>query len=142
MIIGIRGNAITAGMVDTVRVNYYGSSTPIKHLAVTGKVGQTITIEPYDLSLIGQIVTALKSAGFNAYPFSKTRICVNIPIASGEQRDRNILLLRKLGEETKIAIRNLRKKYRKENPDIDIQPIIDKYIKEVDSLIDNKINNL
>lgn len=67
-------------------------------------------VKPYDLSILGSIDKALQKSGFNSYVFSKEAVCVSVPPPSGDQRKETMLRVKKAGEETKIAIRNIRKK--------------------------------
>ena len=112
-IVGIHGGTINPGVIDTVKVPYYGQNVPILQVAQTGRLDNSITVDPYDLSLIGPLVTALKSNSFSAYQFSKSRVVVSVPPICGEEREKIKKHLRKLGEEAKTVIRNIRKSYRK-----------------------------
>jgi ribosome recycling factor len=145
-IIGIRGGTTSPGMIDTVKVPCYGQMTPIKHIAFTGKIGDAIHVDPYDASQTNQIAKSLTDAGFSAYAFSKTRVLVSVPPPSGDQKKETIAHLKKLSEDTKIAIRNIRKKFRQKQDskdlDAEIQKITDSYIAEVDDIINRKIAGL
>lgn len=148
-IVGIRSGTVTAGVIDTLRVSAYGQLTPIKHLGNAFKSGNHVHIDPYDPTLVGTIAKGLTAAGFNAYAFSKTRVMVSIPPPCGEETQRIITHLNKLCEETKISIRNIRKKYRNafdkeqlKTLDAEIQEITDLYIAETESIIQNKIEAL
>ncbi len=148
-LVGIRGSTITTGLVDTVRVEYYGQSTPISQLAQTSKISNGINITPYDISILGSINQALKKANFSSYIFSKNSIIVSVPPMSGEQKQEIVKRLRLLGEDAKISIRNLRKKYRqnltkeelKEN-DKELNKLTDKFILEIDKVIETRITKL
>lgn len=148
-IIGIRGSTITVGVIDTVKVPYHGQLQPIKHIAYTGKNGDAIFVDPYEPELTNQIAKSLKEAGFSAYAFSKTRVVVSVPPPSGDQRQATIAHLRKLGEEAKIAIRNIRKKQRQQldkdallKEDKKIQEVTDSNIAEIEAIIEGKIKSL
>lgn len=145
-LIGIRLGTVSSGVVDTVRVEYHGQPTPIKHLAQTGKIQNSIFIDPYDLSIVGKICNALKENGFSAYVFSKTRIMINIPLICGEEKIKISKHLAKLAEESRIAIRNIRKNFRQKNKDKDqekvVQIITDEAISEIDFILDRKIKSL
>lgn len=148
-IVGIRAGTVTAGVIDTVKVPYYGQLTPIQHLATTGKTNNGINVDPFDPSIINTISKCLVAAGFNAYVFSKTRIIVSVPPPSGDEKKRIISHLEKLGEETKISLRNIRKNIRQKldkeqlkNSESEIQKITDFYINEVDEIIQMKVNRL
>jgi ribosome recycling factor len=150
-IVGIRLGTISAGVVDTIKVPYHGTMTPIKHLAQTFPAGGgAIHIDPYDPTMTGQIANVLASSGLNAYVFSKTRVVVSVPPPSGEEKQKVISHLKKLAEEAKIAIRNIRKNHRQkisagldkeqlQKHDKEIQKVTDDHITEVDSIINGKI---
>jgi ribosome recycling factor len=109
----IRVGNVTTAVIDSVKVQYHGQKTPIKHLARTsGGCGQPISITPYDQSLVSQINKDLNQAGFASYVFSKTTVCVNVPPMSGEEVAKICNYVKKIGEDAKIAIRNIRKQFR------------------------------
>lgn len=151
---GIRSGGVSLGLVDSVKVEYYGQPTLVKHLANTGKLGQNIFVDPHDLSITSSLAAKLKSAGFDAYQFSKARIIVNVPPLSGDEKQRVIKQLHKLAEEARISIRNVRKNWRQslaamsyskeriKEMEKEIQEDTDVAIGEIDDLLDSKINNL
>jgi ribosome recycling factor len=148
-IVGIRLGSVSAGVIDTVKVPYHGTMTPIKHLAHAVPAGRGIHVDPYDPTMTGQIATSLTAAGFNAYAFSKTRVVVSVPPPCGEEKQRIISHLKKLAEDAKIAIRNIRKNLRQkmskdDQKDLDkeIQKVTDDHCAEVDSIINGKIRSL
>ncbi len=152
-IVGIRLGSISAGVVDTIKVPYHGTLTPIKHLAQTFPAGRgAIHIDPFDPTMTGQIAGILASQGLNAYAFSKTRVVVSVPPPSGEEKQKVISHLKKLAEEAKIAIRNIRKNHRQkvqgsdkesnQKLDKEIQKVTDEYIAEVESVINEKIASI
>lgn len=148
-ILGIRSCTISAGLVDSVKIPVYGTFMQLSHLANTGRVGNNVFIDPHDPSLVGLISNTLVDSGFGAYVFSKSRILIPIPPPTGDQKRETIAHLQKLGEEAKIAIRNIRKNHRQHltkdelrTQDKGIQEITDRYIREVSSVIDSKIKSL
>lgn len=149
---GIRVGAVTPSFIDTFKLSYYGQSTPIKHLAMTSSEQGLVMIKPHDVGILGAIQKTLKDAGFNAYLFSKQAVAVSVPPMSGEERERIKTHVKKLGEDTKIAVRNIRKTNRKADKTLpedeqrklekQIQDITDKYILIVDEMVDNKLEML
>lgn len=122
---------------------------PIKHIAYTSKDGNVVNIDPYDTQLMGTITKFLRDNKLNAYEFSKTRICVNIPLATREEKEKVIKQLKKMGEDAKIAIRHIRRSYRDsltneeiKSQDKEIQKITDDYVRSIDGAITTKIGNL
>ena len=98
---GLRHGTVTPSLIDTVKINYHGQQTPLKHLAMTSKIDSGISVVPYEESLVGQTANALKGAGFNAYPFSKTTVIVSVPPPTLDERERVNKRIRRLGEEAK-----------------------------------------
>lgn len=148
-IVGIRGSTTNVGMIDTIKVDCYGQQMPIKHIALTGKLDRTIFIDPHDTSLVGKITTRLKSSGFDAYQFSKSRILVSVPPISGDEKKKIIKHLNALAEEARVSIRNIRKFCRNaldkeslERVEKQIQKDTDDAISEIDSILRNKVDNL
>lgn len=138
----IRFGTITSGLIDSVRINCYGGTTEIRHLAMTQNDKKRICVTPYDPSLIGTINTALNSAGFNSYVFSKTSIVVSIPQPCGEEKEKVVKHVRKLGEEAKVAIRNIRKKAKKEHDEDEVQKVTDSSINEIEEWVESKVQEI
>jgi ribosome recycling factor len=108
---GIRTGRANPGLVDGLRVEAYGSPTPIKQLASVGAPEPTqIVIRPYDPSTIKDIEKAIIASdlGFNPQNDGKL-IRINIPPLSGEQRRKMVTRIKELTEEAKIAIRSIRR---------------------------------
>ena len=86
---------------------------------------------------MGAIEDVLKKQGFNAYKFSKTTVVVNIPLPCGENRHKVAAQAKKIGEEAKVAVRNIRKKFRKKDKDNEkqLQTMTDAAIKEIDKAV-------
>lgn len=145
----IRFGCITPGVIDTVRVECYEQKLPIQQIAWTASQKNRITVTPYDFQLLGAIDRALRKEGFNSYVFSKTQVVVNLPPISGEDREKVISLVSKTGEEARVSIRNIRKKFRQglakdelQQVDKALQTLTDEKIMEIDLLIEDKINSL
>jgi ribosome recycling factor len=112
---GIRTGRANPGLVDSVRVEVYGSQTPIKQLASVGAPEPTqIVIRPYDTSLIKDIEKAIIASDLGFNPQSDGRLIrINIPPLSGEVRRKMATRIKELTEETKVAIRNIRREANK-----------------------------
>lgn len=157
-LIGIRHGMITTAVIDSVRVPCYGQSMPIGHLAQTAMQDHRIRIQPHDPSLRAVIAKSLVTAGFEAFVFSKTEVVVSVPPPSGTDREKVIARLTQLGEETRVAVRNIRKKFRqrlkKDWPptklaigedevrqiEDQLQKMTDDYIREIDRMIEAKVS--
>lgn len=145
----IRFGHITTGVIDTIRVECYEQKLPIQQIAWTTADKQRICVTPYDPQLLGAIDRALKKDGFNSYVFSKTQVVINLPPMSGEDREKVTAQVMKVGEETRVSIRNVRKKFRQsltkdelQRIDKQLQEITDEKILEVDLLIEQKLESL
>lgn len=107
----IRTGRANLGMLDGIRVEYYGSSTPLSQVA-TMRVAdpRLITIAPWEQSMIPEIEKAISSSDLGLNPSNDgTLIRVPIPALSGERRQELVKVSRRAGEDHKIAIRNHRR---------------------------------
>ena len=108
---GIRTGRATPGLVDSIRVEVYGSQTPLKQLASIGTPEpQQIVIRPYDTSTIKEIEKAIVAGDLGLNPQNDGRmIRLNIPPLSTEVRKKMVSRIKELSEEAKISIRNIRR---------------------------------
>ncbi len=107
----IRTGRATPGIVENVRVDYYGTPTPLKQLAnITAPEPQLVVINPYDPSIIKDIEKAILQAdlGLTTHSDGKT-IRIPLPPLSEDRRKKIVTQVKELVEETKIAIRNIRR---------------------------------
>lgn len=114
---------------------------PISQIAFSVPKQTQICITPHEPTLLVPIADALKEAGFNAYPFSKTSVVVSCPRPSNDQREKVINQIRKLAEDARVSIRGVRKKMRQQSKDFDkpLQTLTDQFIEKVDLLMESKI---
>ena len=108
---GIRTGRANPGLVDSVRVDVYGSPTPIKQVAQVGAPEPTqIVIRPYDTSIIKEIEKAIVSSDLGFNPQNDGRVVrINIPPLSTDVRKKMVSRIKDLTEETKVAIRSVRR---------------------------------
>ncbi len=108
---GIRTGRANPGLVDSLRVDVYGSPTPIKQVAAVGAPEPTqIVIRPYDTSITKEIEKAIVSADLGFNPQSDGRVVrINIPPLSTDVRKKMVSRIKELTEEAKISIRNIRR---------------------------------
>ena len=107
----IRTGRANLGMLEGVRVDYYGQPTPLSQVA-TMRVAdpRLITIQPWERTLIADIEKAISSSELGLNPSNDgTLIRVPIPALSGERRQELVKLARRYGEDHKIALRNHRR---------------------------------
>jgi ribosome recycling factor len=129
------GTDIDDNLVGTVKVDYHGQPTLIRNLAAIDKRNKKITITPYDSVVVGEIAKVLGQSGFDAHVYSYKSVVVNIPYPTGETLRKIQAHVKKLGEDAKIAIRNIRRKYKTDDNDKELQQITDMYVKQIDDLI-------
>ena len=108
---GLRTGRATAGLVDSIRVDYYGSPTPLKQIAnISVPEPQQIVIRPFDASVLSNIVKAIQASDVGLAPQSDGRLIrLNIPPLSTERRKQLVSRVKELAEEARVAIRNIRR---------------------------------
>lgn len=108
---GIRTGRANPGLVDSLRVEVYGSQMPIKQLASIGAPEpQQIVIRPFDTGTIKDIEKAIIASGLGFNPQSDGRLIrINIPPLSAETRRKLVARVKELAEEAKVSIRNVRR---------------------------------
>ena len=108
---GIRTGRANPGLIDSLRVEVYGSPTPIKQLASVGAPEPTqIVIRPYDPNTIKDIEKAIIASDLGFNPQNDGRLIrINIPALSTEVRKKMVGRIKELGEEAKVSIRNIRR---------------------------------
>ncbi len=108
---GIRTGRANPGLVDSIRVEVYGSQTPLKQLASIGTPEpQQIVIRPYDVSTIKDIEKAIVASDLGLNPQNDGRmIRLNVPPLSTEVRKKMVARIKELTEDSKISIRNIRR---------------------------------
>lgn len=149
----IRTGRANPALLDTVHVDYYGSSLPLSQVANLSLLdSRTISVQPWEKGMGPKIEKAIRDSDLGLNPSSMgDLIRVPMPMMSEERRRELTKLVRHEGEGTKIAIRNLRrdanehvKKLVKEKQgseddqkrsEADIQKVTDKHITEVDRLV-------
>jgi ribosome recycling factor len=108
---GLRTGRAAPALVDTIRVEYYGSPTPLKQLAqISTPDPQQILIRPFDQGCLKDIEKAIRASDLGMSPNNDGKmIRLIVPPMSGEQRQKMVARIKKSAEEAKIAIRNIRR---------------------------------
>jgi ribosome recycling factor len=108
---GVRTGRANTGLVESIRVEYYGSPTPLKQLAnLSTPEPQQILIRPFDPSVVGDIVKAIQASDIGLTPMSDNKVIrLNVPSLSVEQRKKLVGRVKDLAEEARVAIRNIRR---------------------------------
>ena len=152
----IRTGRATANILDRVRVSYYGVETPLNQMAtINVPSSQQLSVEPYDKSTLGDVEKAITEADLGLTPNNDgTMIRINIPSLTEDRRKEMLKQCKAIGEEGKVAIRNIRrdgvdsiKKLEKAGEigedemmdgQDDMQKLTDKKVKEIGDLVDSK----
>ncbi|WGK65606.1 ribosome recycling factor [Croceiramulus getboli] len=149
-LVNIRAGKAAPSMVSGVMVDYYGSATPLPQVAnINTPDGRTISIQPWEKALIGDIERAIMNAnlGFNPQNNGES-VIINIPPLTEERRKELVKQAKAEAEEAKIGVRNDRKvanndikkvddasEDEKANAEVDIQTLTDKYIERIDEIL-------
>lgn len=153
----IRTGRASAGMLDRVRVDYYGELTPINQMAKISVVeGTQLVIKPYDRSTVKDINHAISAANLGLIPQAEADcIRINVPPLTTERRKQLAKDAKKYADEAKVNLRNIRrnandkiKKDKEVSEDTskewldECQKLTDKYVKKVDTLAAAKEKDL
>jgi ribosome recycling factor len=154
--IKVRTGKASVGLLEGVKVDYYGTPTPINQVGNLNTPDfHTITVQPWDKTVIPIIEKAILNANLGLNPSSDgTLIRIPIPPLNEERRKELVKHTKKLAEDAKISVRNIRrdeieklKKTEKEehiseddrkHGETEIQKLTDQYIKEVEALVQKK----
>lgn len=149
---GIRTGRANPGLVDSLRVEVYGSLQPIKQIASVSVPEPTqLLIRPYDTSAIKDIEKAIVASDLGMAPQSDGRVIrLNVPALSTEVRKKLVARIKELAEEAKVSIRNVRRDGNKsaetaeKNKEIgeDIRDDIKNEIQELTKKFEEKVSEL
>ncbi len=152
----IRAGRANPAILNKVTVEYYGVQTPLNQIgAISVPEARQILITPWDRSLLGQIIKAIQVAELGVNPINDgNSVRLTFPELNEERRRQIVKDVKALGEDAKIAIRNLRRdgiddaKALKNSGEMTedelksaeekIQKITDKYTDKVEKVIENK----
>jgi len=152
----VRTGKATPALLDTVRVEAYGSKMPINQVGtVSAPEPRLLLVQPWDKSLLGEIEKAIRSADLGLNPANDGSIIrVPIPPLNEERRKDMVRMLHKLAEEGRISVRQARQdankaiKQRQADHEIgddeahremdEVQKLTDEYSKKIDDLLAHK----
>lgn len=152
----IRAGRANPAILNKVSVEYYGTPTPINQVAsVSVPEARQIVIQPWDKTLLSAITKAIEAANIGINPMNDGQVIRLIfPELTEERRKEIVKDIKKLSEEAKIAVRNVRRDEMEEakaelkNKNISedeekaledkIQKVTDNYVKKIDELTDKK----
>ena len=107
----VRTGRASTGLVENIRVDYYGTPTPLKQLAtLSTQDGTTIIIKPFDPASIKEIEKTIKNSDLSINPMSDGKVIrLSVPPLSQERRKQLAAQVKQLGEQSKVSIRNIRR---------------------------------
>ena len=152
----IRTGRASPAILDDIRVEYYGTPTPLNQVATMAvPESRLITIKPWDTTIIGELERAILKSDLGVTPVNDGKIIrITIPKLTEERRKELVKLVRKKGEDGKIALRNIRREandwYRSLEKEKaisqdelhkgldDIQGLTAEFIRKIDEILDLK----
>jgi len=151
----IRAGKASPAMLGSVKVDYYGSPTPLNQVGnVTTPDARTITIQPFEKSLIPEIEKGIMIANLGFNPMNNGEsVIINVPPLTEERRRELVKQAKAEAEDSKVGVRNDRKSANNEikklekdglsedlakNTEVDIQELTNLYIKKIDDLLSAK----
>jgi ribosome recycling factor len=152
----VRTGRASLALLDDIKVEYYGTSTPLNQVATLNIPDpKQITIQPWDQKAIQDIEKAILKSDLGLTPMNDGKVIrISIPPLTEERRKDLVKVVKKKGEEGKVAIRNIRRdandslKKLEKDKEIsedelkkaldEVQKMTDSYIKKVDETVEHK----
>jgi ribosome recycling factor len=152
----VRTGRASVALLDGIRMDYYGTSTPLNQIAtLTVPDSRSITIQPWDTSVIGDIEKAILKSELGLTPMNDGKIIrISIPPLTEERRRELVKVIRKMAEESKVSLRNIRRDSNEMLKDLkkdkaisedeqfrgqdEVQKITDELIKQADAVYASK----
>lgn len=150
--IKIRAGKASPSMLSNVRVDYYGSQTPLSQVAnINTPDARTISVQPWEKSMLQEIERGIMNANLGFNPMNNgDLVIINVPPLTEERRIQLVKQAKAEAEDAKVGVRNARQDANKEirdldisedlekNAEADVQELTDTYIKKIDNFLDNK----
>ena len=151
-LLNVRAGKANPVMLSSITIDYYGTQTPLNQVAnVNTPDARTLSIQPWEKNLIGEIEKAILVANLGFTPMNNGEsIIINIPPLTEERRKQLVKLAKSEAENAKVSIRNARKDANQDikksdssedvqkNYEIDIQELTDSSIQKVDQIMSLK----
>jgi ribosome recycling factor len=152
----VRSGKATTALLDGIKVDYYGNMTPLNQVGnLTVLDAHTLSFTPWDKSMVNPSDKAILEANIGLNPVSDgTNLKIPIPPLNEERRKELVKIVKKFGEDTKIAVRNVRrdandhlkreekdKKISKDqlkDAEDSIQKLTDEHTKKIDEILKHK----
>jgi ribosome recycling factor len=157
---GLRTGRASVALLDGIRVDYYGTMTPLKQVAnLSTPEARLITVQPWEPQLIKEIEKAISASGLGITPSNDGKVIrIPIPPLTEERRKELTKICKKHGEDTKVHVRGYRrdaneelKKLQKDakltedelrKGETEIQKLTDQYIQKIDDVIKKKEHDI
>lgn len=152
----VRTGRASVALVEDIKVDYYGNPTPLAQAATLGVPdSKTISISPWDATLLPVIEKAIQGSDLGLTPSNDGKVIrLTIPPLTTERRQQLTKVVKKYGEDCKVAIRNIRRDFNDKLKSMEkdhsiskdeerkghdeIQKTTDKYVAEVDKIVQGK----
>ena len=152
----VRAGRANPAILDKVQADYYGTMTAINQMAnISAPEPRLITVQPWDKSTIAVIEKAILKSDLGLNPSNDGSVIrIAIPQLTEERRSELVKVVKKKAEETRVGVRNIRRDVNEQIKDEekkktcsedeskkgldDIQKLTDKFIKEIDKVVENK----
>jgi ribosome recycling factor len=157
---GVRTGRAAPGLIENLKIDYYGSETPLKQLAgINAPEARLLVVTPYDKSSLGTIEKAIQHSDLGINPSNDgTVIRLSFPQLTGERRKELVKVVHHKAEEGRVTVRNVRRAVRKDlealekDGDIssdeldraekDLEKITHDYVAEIDRMLQHKEREL
>lgn len=152
----IRTGRASTGLLDQIKVDYYGCLTPLNQVAQVG-VGdaRTLTVQPWEKNMVKVVEKAIRDSDLGLNPATSGDVIrVPLPPLTEERRRELSKVVRGMGEDSKVAIRNLRRDANthverltkdkeiseddERRAETEVQKLTDKYVAEIDKVVADK----
>ena len=149
----LRTGRASAGMLNGIEIDYYGSPTPINQIAsITIPEPRQLLIKPYDKNDVKKIVAAIAASNLGINPINEgTMVRLIIPVLTEDRRKEIVKKAHKYAEEAKVAVRNIRRDYMEilkidesytedtlRRAQDDMQKVTDEAVKNIDTILAEK----
>lgn len=152
----VRTGRASAAILDNVKVEYYGEATPVAQVgSVSVPDARSILIQPWDRSALSGIEKAILAANLGVTPQNDGQVIrISVPPLTEERRKDLVKTCKKIAEEGKLAVRNIRRDANEElkiaekkehyseddrkRGEEEVQKVTDKHIKDIDTILDAK----
>jgi ribosome recycling factor len=152
----LRTGRASAALFDSIKIEYYGQKTPLNQVAtISVPEARLVVIQPWDKSILGEIEKTLQKSELSINPNNDGKVIrINIPPLTEERRKELVKVAKNKAEQMRVSVRNIRRdaneeyKQLQKSGDIseddakrgidEIQKLTDKYIEEINKLLEEK----